>query len=429
MSESAKAIIAQSIKGDREVSSLITLVKHEWIENQHDASIIATIIDLSVAGKPITPKTIGARIAGVVGADVCKSLFQSQGAVADYVEACTNTDNSSIRAHAENLKMEHTKRSIVAATKRIVSELPKFSTAEQAASGAVEIMAAGVDASVGEENAEGGAELVQKWLESKRDESVGWAFDWPLPTWAQRARFRQSEICIFAAPTGVGKSWFGTQMLQNACRAGANVAMFSGEMTPAEQMDRIIQMGGFTEEDIEQGNLSVNVMDRIKEVEGWNFTIYDGRITIDRIRAAVIRARAIGKPYHMVIIDHVHLMDFGGGNSYRIALNNGMSILKSEIANREKCAVVALCQLRRPADADARRRPRKEDIKESSAIEQIGDYVFLMVRDDEDDVDSTASMIYCDKRRKGRRFPAVHVEIHPKLNRIVELGGLRPTPI
>lgn len=424
MSSSAKSIIAQAVSGDRETSSLITLIRPEWIDNLHDASIIQTIIDLSVGGKPVTPSTISKRIAGVIGSDECRKLFTTQKAVAQYVEQCENRDGSTIRAHAEHIKLEHTKRSIIAAARQVVEELPKFASAEQAASGAIEIMAAGIDGTIGEESAMDASQLVQSWMVQKQDSDVGWAFDWPLPTWQKRGMFRQSEIAIYAAPTGVGKSWFGIQMLQQACRAGARVALFSGEMTPEEQLDRIVQMGGFSEQAIEQGNLSLDVMPRVKEVESWDFTIYDGRITMDRIRAAVIRARAIGKPYHMVIIDHVHLMDFGNSNSYRIALNNGMSILKSEIANREKCAVVALCQLRRPADAEARRRPRKEDIKESSAIEQIGDYVFLMVREDEDDVDGTESVIYCDKRRKGRRFPAVRVEIHPKLNRLVELESV-----
>jgi replicative DNA helicase len=429
VSDNAKAIVAQALKGDKEVASLVSMIDARWIENQHDAAIIATIIDLAVSGKPITSKTIAGRIAGVIGPDECRSLFTGQNAVVEYTQSCTNEDGSKIKAHAEQIKLDYVKRLVKENAKRVVDELPRFSSAEQAASGAIEIMASGIDQAIGDDGAEHSASLVQSWLHSKQNADVGWAFEWPLPTWARRGKMRQSEIAIFAAPTGVGKSWFGIQMLQNACRSGARVALFSGEMTPEEQLDRIVQMGGYSEADIEQGNLNPNVMARLQEVMDWDFTVYDGRITIDRIRAAVIRARAVGKPYNMVIIDHVHLMDFGASSNYRLALNNGMSILKSEIANREKCAIVLLAQLRRPSDSESRRRPRKEDIKESSAIEQIGDYVFLMCRQNEDDVDSTVSTIWCDKRRKGRRFPAIDVEIHPRLNRIIELEGLMPTVI
>lgn len=429
MSDSAKAIIAQAIKGDKNVANLISLIDAKWVENQHDSAILSTIIDLSISSKPISSATIANRIAGVAGVEECRALFASQRAVSEYVEACDNPDGSSINAHAEQIKLDYVRRVIRENSKRIVDELPKFSSAEQAASGAIEIMASGIDTAIGDDGSEEAESLVQKWLHSKQNPDVGWAFEWPLPTWAKRGKFRQSEIAIFAAPTGVGKSWFGIQMLQNACRSGARVALFSGEMTPEEQLDRIVQMAGYSEADIEQGNLNSSVISRLEEVMDWDFTIYDGRITVDRIRAAVIRARAIGKPYQMIIVDHVHLMDFGASNSYRLALNNGMSILKSEIANREKCAIVLLAQLRRPADVQARTRPRKEDIKESSAIEQIGDYVFLMCRQDEDDVDSTVSTIWCDKRRKGRRFPSIDVEIHPRLNRIIELEGMAPTMI
>lgn len=426
MSDSARAIIAQAIKGDRDASSLISIIDPNWVESQQDSAILRTIIDLSVGNKPITPKTISTRIAGVIGIEESKKLFDSSSAVAEYVEACENPDGSKIKAHADQIKLDYTKRTIIASAKRIVDKLPEFETAEDAASGAVEILASGIDGSIGEGGAYTSEQAAQSWLRSVEEQGAFHSWDWVFPTWERRARFKQSEICVFAAPSETGKSLFAGQMLERICRAGNRVALFTGEMTPEEHIGRLVSMGGLNDQQVfgEAGRR------RLEQVMSWDFTIYDGLITIDKIRAAVVRARAMGKPYHAVIVDHIHLMEFAGKDGYRIALNNAMTTFKSEIANREKCGVILLAQLRKPEKSEPNRRPRKSDIRESAAIENIADWIFLMARVDEDNVDSTLSRIWCEKRRsRGRRFPTIEVEIDDRANRLVEQEFIVPHAI
>lgn len=423
MSEFAQAIIAQAVKGDRETSSLISILNPEWIESPHESAIIRTIIDLSVGNKPITAKTISTRIAGVIGADECRKLFTSTGAVVEFVERCNNPDGSKIQAHADQIKLDYTKRTIIASAKRIIDKLPEFQTAEDAASGAVEILASNIDGSIGEGGAYSSEEAARSWLRSVEEQGAFHSWDWVFPTWERRARFRQSEICVFAAPSETGKSLFAGQMLERICRSGNRVALFTGEMTPEEHIGRLVSMGGLSDEQVmgEAGRR------RLEQVMSWDFTIYDGLITIDKIRAAVVRARAMGKPYHAVIVDHIHLMEFAGKDGYRIALNNAMTTFKSEIANREKCGVILLAQLRKPEKSEPNRRPRKSDIRESAAIENIADWIFLMARVDEDNVESTLSRIWCEKRRsRGRRFPTIEVEIDDRANRLVEREFIVP---
>jgi replicative DNA helicase len=426
MSESARAIIAQAIKGDRDTSLLVGSIEPSWIEDQHCYAIISTIIDLSISGKPITPKTIASRIAGVIDRKECASLFSSQAAVKEYVESCENPDGSRIESHIEQIKLDYTRSSIIAGAKRVVDSLPKYQTAEEAASSSIEIMASGMTSTIGDGGAVDSMKAIDSWLKSREEASFIRSWDFPFQTWQKRAKFKQSEILVFAAPSESGKSWFGDQMLERGCKSGSRVALFTGEMTPEEHIERLVKMGGYSSDELD----SDRAKRRLADIASWDFTIYDGLITIDRIRAACVRARAIGRPYHMVIVDHVHLMAFEGKNGYRIALNDAMSIFKGEIANKEKCGVVLLCQLRKPENSDPSRRPRKSDIRESAAIENIADWIFLMARNNDDDVDSTESTIWCDKRRGGRRFPTIGVEIHPKLNRLVEIpAGFAPTMI
>jgi replicative DNA helicase len=417
MSENAKAIIAQALKGDRDTPTLISIIQPEWIENAHDEAIVRTIIDLSVNSKPISAGTISKRISGVIGADDCRKLFQSQKAVVEYVEKCENPDGSRIKAHVDQIRLDHIKREIKAATRRVIDSLPTYQSAEDAASGAIEILASGVDVSIGESGAYSPEQATAGYIEMRDEEASGvfHTWEWPFQTWQRHSRFKQSQVTVFAAPSESGKSWFGIQMLRAACRMGDRVAYFTGEMTPPELVERLvkIEMGDGATED-----------EAIATIESWDFVMYDGTITIEKIQAATIRGKAIGKPFHMVIVDHIHLMDFPGKEAYRINMNRALSIFKSEIANRMKCGVILLAQLRKQETSAPNQRPRKDDIRESKGIENIADWIFLMARTNEDEVTSTDAKIWNDKRRSGgKRMPTIEVHISETKVRLVEGVG------
>lgn len=423
MNENARSIIAQAVAGDRDTSALIAILKPEWIDDPQSAAILTTIIDLSIGEKPITPTTISKRIAGVVGTDECRKLFATHGAVKEYVEKCENPDGSRMKAHTDQIKLDYIKREIKTATKRVIDSLPTYQSAEDAASGAIEILAAGVDSTIGESGAYASEQAVKSYLLQREQEATGVFHSWEFPfhTWNQRGiRFKQSNIVVFAAPSETGKSWFGDHMLEKVCKAGDRVALFTGEMTPEEHIERLVKMGGFSDAQLD----SAAALKRLEQVMSWDFTIYDGTITIDKILAACIRAKAMGKPYHMVIVDHIHLMEFDGKDGYRIALNSAMAKFKGEICNRLKCGLLLLAQLRKPENSDPNRRPRKSDIRESAAIENIADFIFLMAQTDEDNVESTHAKIWNDKRRGGRRLPTIDVFICDRANRLTETEGL-----
>lgn len=420
MSENARAIVAQAIKGDRDTNALISIVRPEWIEDAHDAALLATVIDLSVGQKPISAKTIGGRLAGVIGVDEAKKLFRSQKSVIDYVEKCENPDGSRMKVHADQIKLDFTKREIMAATKRVIDSLSIYGTAEEAATGSIEILASGVDTNIGEAGAYNATQATVSYMEMRDEESSGvfHTWEWPFETWQRYSRFKQSQVCVFAAPSEAGKSWFGIQMMRTACMQGDRVAYFTGEMTPAELIERLVK--------IERGDTGCTEEQALATIESWDFVMYDGTITIEKIQAACIRAKAMGVPFHMVVVDHIHLMDFPGKEAYRINMNRALSIFKSEIANRMKCGIVLLAQLRKQETSAPNQRPRKDDIRESKGIENIADWIFLMARTNEDEVTSTDANIWNDKRRSGgKRMPTIEVFISDKKVRLVEAGGDR----
>lgn len=416
MSDSAQAIIAQACKGDRDTSALIGILHPEWIDNAHDAAIISTIIDLSVNEKPITPKTIAGRIAGIVGVEEVKNLFSSQSAVIEYVSGCENPDGSRMKAHADQIRLDFTKQSIRTATKLALDSLPSYQSAEAAASGVIEILASGVDTTIGEVGAYNAHQAAVSYIEMRDEESSGvfHTWEWPFETWQRYSRFKQSQVVVFAAPSEAGKSWFGVQMLRTACKQGDRVAYFTGEMTPPELIERLVR--------IEMGDTGCAEEVALAEIETWDFIMYDGTITIEKIQAATIRAKAMGQPFHMCVVDHIHLMDFPGKESYRINMNRALSIFKSEIANRMKCGIVLLAQLRKQETSAPNQRPRKDDIRESKGIENIADWIFLMAKSNEDEVTSTDANIWNDKRRGGKRMPTIEVCISDTKNRLMEVG-------
>lgn len=220
-------------------------------------------------------------------------------------------------------------------------------------------------------------------------------------------------------------SWFGLQMLEKACEDHYRVALFSIEMSPEEQFARLLQMNsGISEEDLAPGQFNYEAAkERIEQLRSYHYTILTGTTNIQRIKSTVLRARAIGQPYHMLIVDHMHLLDVGS-RDYRLGLNQALTEFRS-LANEQDLAIILLAQLRRPPQDNPDYRPRMTDFRESSGIEQIANFAFLMKRQEEaDGNESPYGTIWCDKHRNGPRFKSIEVMLHPRLHKLTETAAV-----
>lgn len=230
---------------------------------------------------------------------------------------------------------------------------------------------------------------------------------WPFDFWnTDNNEMRGGQITIFAAPSENGKSWFAIQSMVRNCLAGRKVVYFSGEMTSVEIIDRMIPIIGGGRDNA------------IEKMRGLNFNIYDGsKLTPDTIHGYFDNNYA-----DLVIIDHLHLMSFSSSN-YRIELNEALASFKGDIANRYKTGMLILGQLKRGIEPfSVKNRPHVTDIRESSAIENIADWILLMAQEEPDNPLGSPSNIWCAKRRGGSRFSTIRVVLRPSEGGIIPYG-------
>lgn len=224
----------------------------------------------------------------------------------------------------------------------------------------------------------------------------------PFDEWNQsRGGYSPGEIVVIGAHSGHGKSWLGLQYLMSACRSGYRCYYASLEMTHHQLYNRMLAMGGHRLNALESRHLKPAQDDPQRVLlRSLPYTISEGRNRVADYISAQRLASIQGKPYDVMFVDHTHLLDVPG-RDYRLGLNKVLAQLKS-FATREHVAVVLLAQLRRNAAADTDpQRPRLSDLKETSALEQIADYVTFLHRKYENGSMTLDGEYFIAKQRQG----------------------------
>ena len=124
-------------------------------------------------------------------------------------------------------------------------------------------------------------------------------------------------------------------------------------------------------------------------------------VTRPKITAAIAEAREHGD-LAMIMVDYLQLMRVTGAAEGRTAEISEISRNLKAIAKEFRCPVVALSQLNRALEQRPNKRPINSDLRESGAIEQDADLVFMLYRhdyyyDDEDDEDDDDEWEYEDE--------------------------------
>lgn len=227
------------------------------------------------------------------------------------------------------------------------------------------------------------------------------------------------DVVITGGVSGDGKTWWGLDCAEVAALANERTAFYSLEMPAKRIIARLAAMGGglpltqILKRTIDFAKLEP----RLEEIRSWPLDIIDrgtigsGEITVGRIGADLMRARMKGRPYRYVVVDHLHLLslpDASRAGEYRIALNSALARFKN-LAVEHGCTIHLLAQLRRQNERTIEE-PRLADLKESSAIEQIGDYVLFVYRQrDENGRVLHAGKVIAAKVRDGENIGSVDV--------------------
>lgn len=224
--------------------------------------------------------------------------------------------------------------------------------------------------------------------------------------------WRQEQMIVIGARTGVGKSVFAVDSTVAACNSDRSVLFFSLEMSKKEVYQRLLSVQSDVilnklkpgkEKTEEEKNRIKEAVDQMKE---WKLEIDDqpGQ-TVETIKAKAKLKAMSPEGLDMIIIDYLQLIK--PSNSYGKNRQDQVAEISREIkilAKTLKVPVMVLVQLKRANKTKEETEdelPTLDEIRESGAIAQDADVVILIHRKKkEDDADPKATFII-DKNRAG----------------------------
>ena len=201
---------------------------------------------------------------------------------------------------------------------------------------------------------------------------------------------QKGEMTIIAARPSVGKTAFALNLAYNAVKLNPiSVAIFSLEM-PSEQLVRrlIATDATVSLDNIQPGTRFLTAAQKatvgqsIKNIGNSKLFIDDtpGIKLID-ILAKSRQLKAAHDDLGLIVVDYIGLITTGEKRieSRQVEVSNISRALK-ELARDLKLPVLVISQLSRQVDSRDDKRPYLSDLRESGAIEQDADLVFLMYR-------------------------------------------------
>ena len=200
---------------------------------------------------------------------------------------------------------------------------------------------------------------------------------------------RPGELVVIAARPSMGKSALAANLVRLAGTRGKRALVFSLEMTrEAIALNILAAESRVSQDRLRKGAayLRPEDMDRIRSVaanlSGSGIYLDDNAsIGLSAIRTEAQRIKARGG-LDLLVIDYLQLMeaDRSRQRSSRqedvSALSRGLKVMARDLG----VPVVALSQLNRMAEQREGHRPRLSDLRESGAVEQDADTVWLLHR-------------------------------------------------
>lgn len=227
--------------------------------------------------------------------------------------------------------------------------------------------------------------------------------------------FQRGDLIILAARPSVGKTALALNFgLEVAIRNDASVALFSLEMPSDHLVERMLASRSLVPSDKLRTGYGITN-------ENWNalneavFDLEKSKVFIDdssmiKMSEIFSKCRKLKADHglDLVIIDYIQLISSGGHYENRQQEVSQISRQLKMLARELDCPVIALSQLTRAVE-QANREPQLSDLRESGAIEQDADIVFMLHREQtmDDDVpnavrpDNQLINLFIRKHRNG----------------------------
>lgn len=192
--------------------------------------------------------------------------------------------------------------------------------------------------------------------------------------------FKSKELIIIAGRPGMGKTALALQLAKNIAEFNHAVGFFSLEMSDESLARRYLSnVSGKSNVELLNGKCSLDqLLSTSEQLLKLGIYIDDtSSISIVELRAKV-RKLIMQHQVKAIIVDYLQLMK-GEGQSREQEVSSVSRGLKS-IAKDMDIVVIALSQINRESEARKDKRPQLSDLRESGAIEQDADMVFLLYR-------------------------------------------------
>ncbi len=218
--------------------------------------------------------------------------------------------------------------------------------------------------------------------------------------------FRSSELVIFTAETGVGKTLLAQQTRRRSCRDGRHTLFCSGEMRAQHLIARELA----TEAEVEHWKMrrperitpdETSALLEAASHECVNCRILDGELSFARIRR-VARQMKSRTGIDLVIVDYDELVEAPGDSEWdqqRYIARAGKGL-----ATELKCPVILISQLRKSLQGEDRKRPTLQRLYGSGAKAKHSSIVIYVDRPFVQELcgDETEARIVVAKNRDGK---------------------------
>ncbi len=254
---------------------------------------------------------------------------------------------------------------------------------------------------------------------------------------------QKSDLIILAARPSIGKTALMASIVYNISVIRESVSViFSLEMS-SRQLDLRLKVLGTEIEStkVYKGNITTLEMQRIRDISSNIsaapiFIDDTPGLTIMDIRTRMLRI-SLEKNIGAVFVDYIQLMrsDSRRGRNREQEVSEISQGLKN-IAREFNVPVVALAQLNRSVEMTADQRPKLSHLRESGALENDSDQVWLIYRafkagiwnDENGQSTYDKAEIIIAKHRNGATGSA-HVGFHEKIMKFMSLTKLKDTQL
>ena len=202
---------------------------------------------------------------------------------------------------------------------------------------------------------------------------------------------QQEDLIVIAGRPSMGKTSLAMNIAENVAKEDEGcVLVFSLEMSSESLTSRMLaSMAGISQQSFKSANLTdrqwEKTIQQAKKLQSMNIHIDDKpNVTPMEIRA---KARRLAKQYRkaggvkLVVVDYIQLMQMPGRTENRVNELSDISRSLKYLAKEVNAPIIVLSQLNRAVEQRPNKRPQMADLRDSGAIEQDADLIFMLYRD------------------------------------------------